>query len=292
MFLPKMLEEELSSFLEGAQIVKTFRVGGGCINNSSLILTEKGDSFFLKWIGSRIDNFFYSEATGLNTLREQSDVYVPEVITFNDSPLKGPQYILLELLVKKENRTVEDSISFSKKLVKMHKKEKEYYGFSEDNFIGSLKQKNEKEDLWEEFFFNQRILPQVLLGTESGWFDYNFERLLVKKEDAIKSILKEGDEPPCLVHGDLWGGNVFWGTKGGSFIDPAVYYGSREVDIAFSELFGGFDKEFYDVYNSVYPLKPGYKKRKQILNLYHLMTHANLFGGSYISDAYNTLSSI
>jgi fructosamine-3-kinase len=94
------------------------------------------------------------------------------------------------------------------------------------------------------------------------------------------------------VHGDLWSGNVYWSAQGPALIDPAPYWGSREVDLAFTELFGRFDSHFYSAYNEAYPVQDGYEERKQILNLYHLMTHSNLFGGHYISSAYSALTRI
>ncbi|MCB0359660.1 MAG: fructosamine kinase family protein, partial [Bdellovibrionales bacterium] len=104
-----------------------------------------------------------------------------------------------------------------------------------------------------------------------------------------ESLLGSHDEPPALLHGDLWSGNVFWSTTGPVLIDPAVYYGSREADLAFTECFGRFPEDFYDAYHEAYPLAPGYDERREVLNLYHLMTHANMFGGGYIDSALSVL---
>ena len=141
-------------------------------------------------------------------------------------------------------------------------------------------------------FFKYRLLYQAQLGKSSGWFTEELESILFSKEKLIKDFLAEGPSEASLLHGDLWSGNVFWSNDGPALIDPAVYYGSREADLAMTELFSGFSRDFYQAYEKVFPMISGYQKRREVLNLYHLMNHANLFAGTYINSVAVVLHSI
>ncbi len=275
----------------GSPIARIAPLGGGCISSAALLETEDGERFFCKWNNSAPSGFFKAETNGLKALASTNTVRVPNVIAFEDSETTGLPYIILELL-EPGKPSVKSNEELGRQLAKLHRQSVESYGFEQDNFIGSLVQRNSKTDTWSEFFFTNRICVQAKLGSESGWFDSNFERVLIKKEAIIREILSGDEEVPCLLHGDLWSGNVFWALDGPVLIDPAVYWGSREADLAFTELFGGFDSRFYAAYNEVYPLQSGYKERKEVLNLYHLMTHSNLFGGHYVSSAYSLLTKL
>jgi len=119
---------------------------------------------------------------------------------------------------------------------------------------------------------------------KNGWCDSGLMEALLGKEEKIVSLLNEHTAKPSLLHGDLWSGNVYWARSGPALIDPACYFGSPEADLAFTEMFGGFSQAFYRAYAEVNPQLTGYEQRKDVLNLYHYMTHANLFGGGYISS--------
>jgi protein-ribulosamine 3-kinase len=164
--------------------------------------------------------------------------------------------------------------------------QEKYFGFYEDNFIGSTPQLNipdkEQQDDWTEFFFNKRILYQFKLAEKNGRSSEDLRIVIRELENKIDRILGGSEEFPALLHGDLWGGNFITDENGEAcLIDPAVYYGHREADLAMTKLFGGFSREFYEVYDENYPLPDGYNERENIYNLYHALNHLNIFGKEY-----------
>ena len=174
------------------------------------------------------------------------------------------------------------------RLAALHRCSKDFFGLDHNNYIGSLRQFNHQQTSWVNFFIEQRLNVQLKLAIDSGMMDSKwlneFESLYAK----LPAMLPE--EKPSLLHGDLWGGNLITDEKGEPcLIDPAVYFGSREADLAMTKLFGGFDDEFYTSYQHTFPLQPGYDKRFDIYNLYPLLVHVNLFGGSYKSAVANIL---
>ncbi|MCC6931843.1 MAG: fructosamine kinase family protein [Deltaproteobacteria bacterium] len=291
MTLPPSLLEQLSRDL-GSPVKMMHSMSGGCINNAAIMSLGSSGYYFLKWNTHAPKGFFAAEAFGLSKLEQTEVIKVPKVITYADNDKSEVDYLVLELL-SSSDPSVEDLEKFAQQLAMLHKVISDEYGLERNNFIGSLPQENTEMSNWGEFFFNQRLVKQAQLGSVSGWFDYNFERLFAVKQQVIIDLLNEvNDEGPTLLHGDLWSGNVYWTKEGAALIDPAVYFGNREADIAFSEMFGGFGRRFYQAYQDAYPLRSGYPKRKIILNLYHQMTHANMFGGSYVSEAYSSLTRI
>lgn len=162
------------------------------------------------------------------------------------------------------------------------------FGWRRNNTIGSTPQINTWTENWGDFFAEHRIGYQLKLARRGGSFDRG-ERLLA----IIPELLRDRQPQPSLVHGDLWGGNAGFTAQGEPVIfDPAAYVGDREVDLAMTELFGGFPKAFYRGYNEVFPLDPGYERRKTLYNLYHILNHFNLFGGGYASQANRAIAQI
>jgi fructosamine-3-kinase len=157
----------------------------------------------------------------------------------------------------------------------------ETYGFETDNFIGRLPQRNKLHADWVEFFTNERILPQVEMARRAGRWSDAWDEGLSGLLDRLPSLLPARPHA-SLVHGDLWAGNVL-AARGGraAVVDPAVYRGHREVDLAMSELFGGFSPVFLEAYQSEWKLESGYRDRRDVYNLYHLINHLNHFGSSY-----------
>jgi len=179
---------------------------------------------------------------------------------------------------------------FGWSLANLHRYTASHFGFYEDNFIGATPQlnvvKGSASKTWKQFFWEYRILYQFQLAQKNGYADEKLTNGISQLEDRVEMILSGSEESPSLLHGDLWKGNFIVDRNGEPvLIDPAVYYGHREADLAMTKLFGGFPPEFYEAYNENYPLKEGYEYRENIYLLYHVLNHLNLFGHSYYLKA-------
>jgi fructosamine-3-kinase len=164
-------------------------------------------------------------------------------------------------------------------LANAHRRPGPRFGWSRDNYIGSTPQANAWCDDWAEFWRDRRLRPQLELAASKG-FDVEMPSL---------HLLENHEPQPSLLHGDLWSGNAGFTAQGPVVFDPAVYYGDREADLAMTELFGGFPREFYDAYRKEWPVDEGYARRKHLYNLYHLLNHLNLFGAGYLGRVRQTL---
>ncbi len=260
-------------------------LGGGSINTVFQIRTSAG-TFCLKY--NRSDAFpkmFETEARGLKLLASAATIRVPEPV-YVDS-LQDYSFVLLEYIDAAP--MIKGFFGdFGRSLARLHRSCNELYGLDYNNYMGSLLQNNCYHSRWVEFFVEERIDKQVKLALKNGLLDASTEKLFEKLYVTLDEILPE--EPPCLVHGDLWSGNFIVSEEGKAcLIDPAVYYGNREVDLAMSTLFGGFSPEFYSSYNEEYPLTKGWKERLEIYNLYPLLIHLNLFGNSYLGSILSVL---
>jgi protein-ribulosamine 3-kinase len=289
--LPGKLEDAINQDLlkmgNYGDIREVTYVGGGCINQACRLHTKAGE-YFLKWNMNPLPRMFELEASGLKRLRETQAVVVPSVIGSSDTTDENPAYLLLEWigpLNKMAGRI--DMASLGSQLALLHQFDKpadfrEVYGLGQDNYIGSNLQSNEWCENWVHYYREYRLLPQHNLAIKNGLMPgqrrHKLERLIQRLETWLSGVARR----PSLLHGDLWGGNVIAGVNGEPvLIDPAVYFGDREAEIAFTELFGGFSNKFYDAYQQTCPLEKGYGERRDIYNLYHLVNHLNLFGESY-----------
>lgn len=257
-------------------------VSGGSINRSHKLETDQG-TLFLKWNQSSPDDFFEAEAKGLELLKSaNSGLRIPSVMAWKKPETGTPGFLLMEYIAEGSG-TTSDSFHFGVKLAKLHSTQAENFGLSYDNYIGSLLQQNGEYDDWNAFFIKKRINPQLKMAIDSGKLNQrllaNWKRLMNQLNDVLPPT------KPCLIHGDLWGGNYLFDENGNSvLIDPAVYYGHPEMDLAFTRMFGGFSDSFYEGYESVNPLPADFSKRIPIYNMYPLLVHVNLFGGHYISQ--------
>ena len=250
---------------------------GGCINNAIKINTNKGD-FFVKWNTNSKANMFQTEYNGLKVLKDTNTIRIPNVLCFDDD------FLILEFIPPSNPNNAFWEV-FGQKLALMHKQTHSKFGLDFDNYIGSLYQDNTQNKNWTEFFIQNRLQAQLSIGNFSGNLLSDFDKLFQKLPNLFPN------EKPALLHGDLWSGNFL--AKNGDtpmLIDPAIYYGNREMDIAMSKLFGGFNSDFYFAYNESLPLENGWEERIQICNLYPLLVHVNLFGGAYINQVKNILS--
>jgi fructosamine-3-kinase len=167
-------------------------------------------------------------------------------------------------------------------LAEIHSHTQSTFGLSFNNYIGSLPQNNQPIANGFAFFFEQRLLPQAGMAFYNELLSKSTYEALLRLRDRLPDLLPA--ERPALLHGDLWSGNVMITEDGTpALIDPAVYYGFREADLAHTRLFGGFDSRFYDAYNEAFPLEAGFDERVPIYNLYPLLVHVNLFGSGYVS---------
>jgi fructosamine-3-kinase len=257
-------------------------VGGGCINAAYRVITGSG-SYFIKLNKSdAYPGMFEAEAKGLELLAASTDLIIPRVVDTGSDAGSGISYILLEW-IEAGVRGHSFWRQFGISLAKMHRHSSEYFGLGHDNYIGSLPQSNTRAVSWPAFFITSRLQPQLKLAVENGLVDPALQKKFELLFEKIGHIFPA--EPPALLHGDLWNGN-FMASAGGAacLFDPAVYYGHREMDLAMSRLFGGFDEDFYAAYMEAYPLQPGWQQRVDLCNLYPLLVHVNLFGAAYVNQ--------
>jgi protein-ribulosamine 3-kinase len=260
-------------------------VSGGSINLSARVDTTAG-LFFLKANDAfKFPQMFDREASGLETLRSANCFTVPKVIHIGEED--GQAYLLLEFIDTRP-RVADFWERFGKSLAVLHRITSDRYGFHENNFIGSLRQVNTQRPRWTDFFVSERLEPMVKMAMSKGLFNdsdiSNFGKLFSRIDQLVP------EEPASLLHGDLWNGNFMIGYSGEPvLIDPAVYYGHREMDLAMTRLFGGFDDQFYEAYNSEFPLTQGFEERMNLHNLYPLLVHLILFGGDYLAQIRSSL---
>ena len=259
-------------------ILHTRSVGGGCIAHATRVEAAHG-VFFLKWAEGGAGGTFEAEAEGLRALRVAAtglDLMIPETLASQNAGAESG-FLFMEW-IESGRANSSDWLRFGRALATLHRAETFAdddgpYGYAVDNWIGSKPQRNGWALSWPAFFGEKRLHAQAETVRERGAWNAAWDTPLDHLIARLCEILPE-TPPPSLLHGDLWAGNAL-ATAGGRFalIDPAVYIGHREADLAMTELFGGFAPGFYEGYNEAWPLEPGYPERREIYNLFHLINH-------------------
>lgn len=255
-------------------------VQGGDISQAYRIETT-ANSYFLK-LNSALNalTMFQTETYGLQCIDKTNTIKTPKVIAYDN--LESSAFLLLEFIESKSPSS-EDFKNLGEQLAQLHKCNSERFGLDQDNFIGLLHQSNTQYETWVEFYTNERLIPQLELAKQKGLLQGsecpNLEHIKNRLQPFFVNI------KPSLLHGDLWSGNYLISTNGKPYlIDPAIYYGHPEVDIAMSKLFGGFGEAFYNSYFSYLPTDANTSERIDIYQLYYLLVHLNMFGRSYYSS--------
>lgn len=282
--LPISLAGQIQSIL-GAEILGLKPVAGGDINQA-LMLETSAKRFFLKVnTAPQASRMFEAEASGLALLAASKTIRTPEVLGFSDSP--DGAFLLLEYI---EPGFRPDGFweKFGAALAELHRHSAASFGLDNNNFIGSLPQSNQPHDTWPDFYIHERLRPQLELATQRNHLHrtdlQNFDRLFYRLPELFPT------EAPALVHGDLWSGNFLCDSNGQPvLIDPATSFSQREMDLAMSRLFGGFDRTFFRSYEQAWPLAPGFEQRLPVYQLYYLLVHVNLFGGGYVDSVRSIL---
>ncbi|RPA69960.1 ketosamine-3-kinase [Cyclobacteriaceae bacterium YHN15] len=275
------------SFGEYPDIKQIRLIAAGNVNQGILLEVE-GRKFFLKVNFQPEVEIFEMEADGLNIMRENCPLQVPKVYQFGR--IQDRNFLLLDWIqVGKIGKSYWEKLGVG--LAQMHMITQQFFGYHTDNYIASLGQPNSCKASWVDFFIECRLEPMIGKAYYEGLVSSDFLKKFRNMYKTFDNIFPK--EKPSLLHGDLWSGNIMVGENGNpALIDPAVYYGHREMDLAFSRLFGGFDESFYQSYQTVFPLEPGFEERVAVYNLYPLLVHLLLFGKSYLSGIEKTVAKL
>jgi len=286
--IPDPLREHIETKL-GQRITGVQAASGGSINRAARVELEQQGPCFLKWNTDFDPGMFEVEVKGLQLLRSATTgLQIPEPIDHGTLPQSGTGYLLMEGLYKVPSTSEAESF-FGRGLAALHRNTAALHGLDHDNYIGRLPQRNERHESWSAFFVEQRMKPMVRMAIDRGRFSSSIINHFQAFYRKLPGLMPE--EPASLLHGDLWGGNhMATGERRMAIYDPAVYYGSREIEIAFTHLFGGFPGAFYRAYEESWAMEPGFKERVPLYNLYPLLTHTNMFGGSYARQVESIIS--
>lgn len=269
-------------------ITQTRPVSGGCIN-SAYILQSDSTRYFIKLNQSQLHPMFKAEFAGLEELANSSTVKVPHPIV--TGVLADNAFLVLEMISLARGNSQTDKL-LGRQLAALHKKKQAYFGWQQNNTIGSTEQLNHSSDNWITFWRKNRLGFQLSLAEKKGYAG-KLIKSGEKLSESLECFFSSHTPHASLLHGDLWSGNAGVTDQYNPIIfDPACYYGDRETDIAMTELFGGFGSNFYAAYNESYPLHSDYRIRKTLYNLYHILNHLNLFGEGYLHQAQDMIDSL
>jgi len=261
----------------GASIRSVRALSGGDINEAYAVTLDDERACFVKTNRRAPPGMFAAEARGLAWLAEARALRIPSVIAVDD------RWLILEL-VRPGTPTPSFDEDLGRGLAAIHRVGAPGFGLDHDNFIGRLPQSNRPAASWSDFYRDERLEPQVRLAADAGLMPPSLRRAFTRLFAVLPERVGPA-EPPARLHGDLWGGNVMCDDRGGPcLIDPAAYAGHREVDLAMMRLFGGFRDRTFAAYTESYPLAEGHAERVPLYQIYPLLVHVNLFGGSYVES--------
>lgn len=284
------LRDKLEALL-GSTVAELARVSGGDINETFGAALRDGRRVFVKTHASPPPAMYACEAEGLRCLGEARALRVPHVLAHAEADARGPAVLVLER-IDASRRARDFDEALGRGLAALHRSGLPELGWSRDNYIAVLAQKNAPRASWAAFYGEQRLLAQVELAVARG----RASRALAARVEGLCARLPAlvgPEEPPARLHGDLWSGNVISDERGAPcLIDPAVYGGAREIDLAMMRLFGGFSERVFAAYDEAYALPEGHEERVALYQLYPLLVHVNLFGGSYVAAVERALSQL
>jgi fructosamine-3-kinase len=275
----------------GAAVTALRQLSGGDINEAFEVSLADGRVVFAKTNASAPRAMFPAEAQGLAWLAEAGALRIPRVLAVSRPDDAGPAWLALEAITAAPRaRDFDEALGHG--LAALHRFGAPGFGLPYDNFIGRLPQGNAPAATWPEFYRARRLEPQLRRAVQAGLVSPALRR---RFDDLFARLdtLVGPPEPPARLHGDLWGGNLLVDDTGGPcLIDPAVYGGHREVDLAMMRLFGGFGARVFRAYDEAYPLADGHDDRVPLYQLYPLLVHVNLFGGSYVGGVAAALDAL
>lgn len=255
-------------------------ISGGCINTSYLLENRSGQKYFVKLNEASKLPMFEAEANGLNEIINSQTIRAPHPVCYGQASKYA--FLVLEYIHFSQHGSAE---LLGQQLAALHHTKAPYYGWLENNTIGSTPQINSQQATWCQFWKKNRLSYQLELAGVHGYrenLQSRGELLLIH----LEQIFDNHTPISTILHGDLWSGNYGFDEQGQPVIfDPAVYFGDKESDLAMTELFGGFPPKFYKAYHETHPPNDGYHTRKIAYNLYHILNHLNLFGSGYLSQA-------
>lgn len=263
-------------------------VAGGDIN-TAFCLQDGQNSYFVKLNRPELVTMFAAEFAGLQDLASTKTLRVPMPVVYGQTDTHS--FLALEYLELGRSSTTSNRL-LGQQMAFLHQQNQPYFGWHRDNTIGSTLQVNHHTHDWLKFWREQRLGFQLQLAVKNGYGGH-LQKVGERLCSELTVFFMDYTPSPSLLHGDLWAGNVATDKQGNPVIfDPACYYGDREADLAMTELFGGFSGDFYAAYRDVWALDDGYRVRKKLYNLYHILNHLNLFGGGYLRQAENMIATL
>jgi fructosamine-3-kinase len=276
------LREALAARL-GSPIVRSSAASGGEINQAFRIELADGRHLFVKTHAAAPPGMYECEARGLAWLRQAGALRVPEVAYAGDLGSAGACLAIEHLAPGNARAHPKDfDAALGAGLAALHRAGADQFGLSYDNFIALLPQANASLPTFGEFYAARRLAPQLERAQRSGHIGASLAARVNRLIERIDELIGP-PEPPARLHGDLWNGNVISDEHGAPcLIDPAVYAGHREIDLAMMRLFGGFSERVFEAYAAAFPLAAGQRERVPLFQLYPVLVHVNLFGAGYV----------